>query len=43
LFLKHADTVQAALQGKFINGLDRLPPENFNIADSSVEEATWHT
>ena len=42
-FLSHADRVRALLQENFINGLDSDPFQNFNITDSSDEEALWHT
>jgi hypothetical protein len=30
-----------ALPEKFINGLDKFPPENFNITDSSARRLVW--
>jgi hypothetical protein len=34
---------EAVLQGMFMNGLDNGQDRNFNIADSSDEEASWRT
>jgi hypothetical protein len=42
-FFRDGLTDEAVLQGVFINGLDRDPHWNFNIADSSIEEASWRT
>jgi hypothetical protein len=34
---------EAVVQGMFINGLDNDVCRNFNITDSSIEEASWRT